>query len=138
MIGFLMLCEYLEAHASFQHDMQHLMQKLYELSPRGCYCEKSLRTKLLEKYGGKITFSNVHKEKTVVTFSDLAVDILSSSHKEQQRDKLKQDLDRAANHILQEMKKNSFPRDMYPTLMDMEEGEENTYRIHCFTFLRRF
>ena len=121
MVGFDRVCEYLETRSGAQHDIRGLMEKLREFSPRGMYCEKSFRSKLVEKYGGAITFTDPHKEKTIVTFNSFANELLHASFKAQGQS-VTQDLDRAADRILHDIKCMDCSNILYPTLQSMEEG----------------
>ena len=48
------LCEILDASTDSQFDLRELMSKLASLNPSAYYSEKSLTSKLLEKYKGLI------------------------------------------------------------------------------------
>ena len=117
------LCADLESSANSQFNMSDLLEKLSTYNPISQYTEKSLKTKLQEKYKGVVTFSSLPNKKTVLTFKRRASEILCQTYlSERSAEDAKNKIKEVAKMISNEIVGMQYNCDHYPSVADIQDG----------------
>ena len=125
------LCVWLEKEADCElYSLQELHSKMSEMAGDDeVYCKKTLKAKLVEKYGQHIYFSEIDGRNDVICFRNMANFILTDKWYSGKKDNIDDESQRivaaAAKLILAEIREHEFSMETYPSNDDITSRDND-------------
>ena len=124
MAAFTKLCEWLEQDGDCElHTIKELMEKVKGFAQKDdeIYSEKSVRTKLKEKYNNLIFFTDIPGRESVISLKDMVSYVLLE--KKKQKEESKESIIIAAAKIIKELRDLRKDNKVYPTFEELQSSE---------------
>ena len=122
------LCQWLEKEIEI-YSLAEIHEKLLEISCSEAYGRKTLKQKLIERFGNNLTISSVMGKGNIVIFTSQASSIINDKWYQNRHENIEDEalrvVETAANLIIANIRRTHLDTEHYPNPQDIDDVREN-------------